>query len=199
MAQISDKRASILLAGIILISALLPRLCAIDRYITPDELTWVYRSVRFREALVNGRWGETLITGHPGVTTTWLGALGISAQLAIRPPDREVYQWLTHLTWMSPDLIPALPRLASFLTAGRLIMALTTSLGIVAIYALARRLFGRRVAILAAFMLALDPFTAGLSGLLHLDGLAATLTPSWPERALTWSSSGKRGSSCRPA
>jgi hypothetical protein len=148
MAQISDKRASILLAGIILISALLPRLCAIDRYITPDELTWVYRSVRFREALVNGRWGETLITGHP---------------------------------------------------AGRLIMALTTSLGIVAIYALARRLFGRRVAILAAFMLALDPFTAGLSGLLHLDGLAATLTPSWPERALTWSSSGKRGSSCRPA
>ena len=176
MALPRDKRASILLVGTLLITALLPRLCAIDRYITPDELTWVYRSIRFREALVNGRWGETLIAGHPGVTTTWLGALGISAQLAIRPPDREVYQWLTHLTWMSPDLIPAFPGLASFLTAGRLIMALTTSVGIVAIYALARRLFGRRAAILAAFMLALDPFTAGLSGLLHVDGLFATLT-----------------------
>ena len=85
MAHPRGKRAGILLIGILFISALLPRLCSIDRYITPDELNWVYRSVQFREALLDGRWGDTLNAGHPGVTTTWLGALGISTQLAIRP------------------------------------------------------------------------------------------------------------------
>ena len=60
--------------GILFISALLPRLFAIGRYITPDELNWIHRSVRFREALLAGRWAETLVSGHPGVTTTWAGA-----------------------------------------------------------------------------------------------------------------------------
>ena len=170
------SRISIPFIALLLVVAWLPRLCAIDRYITPDELTWVYRSVQFREALLDGRWADTLITGHPGVTTTWMGTLGISAQLAFRPADQAIYEWLTHLAWLSPDLIPAFPRLASFLTAGRLAVAILTSLGVVAIYALARPLIGRRAAILAGFFLALDPFTAGLSGLLHVDGLTATLT-----------------------
>ena len=170
-----NKYVGALVMGALFISALLPRLCAINRYITPDELTWVYRSVQFREALLDGRWSETIIAGHPGVTITWLGTLGISAQLAISPADRAIYEWLTHLAWISPDLIPAFPRLASFLTAGRLAVAILTSLGVVAIYALARPRIGRRAAILAGFFLALDPFTAGLSGLLHVDGLTATL------------------------
>jgi hypothetical protein len=162
--------------GILFISALLPRLCAIGRYITPDELNWVHRSIRFREALLAGRWAETLVSGHPGVTTIWAGALGISMQLAVRPADREVYDWITHLAWLSPDLISAFPRLASFLTAGRLVVALTTSLGVVAVYLLARSLFGQRAGLLAGVLLALDPFTAGLSGLLHVDGLVTTLS-----------------------
>jgi hypothetical protein len=57
--------------------ALLPRLAALGHYITPDELNWVHRSVVFHQALEQGQWSETLTTGHPGVMTTWLGALGI--------------------------------------------------------------------------------------------------------------------------
>jgi hypothetical protein len=172
----TSKRAEISLIVILLFGAMLPRLCAIDRTITPDELTWVYRSIHFREALIDGRWRDTLVAGHPGVTTSWLGALGISAQLVIRPADREIYGWLTKLAWMSPDLIPAFPRLATFLTAGRLAVALLCSLGVLGLYFLARPLFGQRGATLAAFMLAFDPFLSGLSGLLHVDGLAATFT-----------------------
>ena len=163
-----------LLAALLLLLAFLARLGAIERLVTPDELTWVYRSIRFREALLAGHWADTLVTGHPGVTTTWLGALGISVQLLVEPAARATYQWLTHLAWMSPDLIPAFPKLASFLTAGRLAVALTTSVGIWGIAQLAQPLFGRRAAWLAAFFLALDPFAAGLSGLLHVDGLSAT-------------------------
>jgi hypothetical protein len=176
MTHLHRRRIGTLLTGILFISALLPRLCAIGRYVTPDELNWIHRGVRFREALLDNRWGETLVSGHPGVTTAWAGALGIGMQLAIRPADRGVYEWITHLAWLSPDLIPAFPRLASFLTAGRLVVAVTTSLGVVAIYLLAQSLFGQRAALLAGFLLALDPFTAGLSGLLHVDGLVATLS-----------------------
>jgi hypothetical protein len=176
MTHLHRRRMGILLNVMLFISALLPRLCAIGRYITPDELNWIHRSVRFREALLDGRWAETLVSGHPGVTTAWAGALGISVQVAVRPADRAVYDWITHLAWLSPDLIPAFPRLASFLTAGRLLVAVTTSLGVVAISLLARSLLGQRTALLAGFLLALDPFTAGLSGLFHVDGLVTTLS-----------------------
>lgn len=155
--------------------ALLPRLVAIGRYITPDELIWVYRSVLFREALLAGRWADTLVAGHPGVVTTWLGALAITLQMWLRPADAAVYTWITHLAALTPDNMAAFRQLATFLSAGRLAVALVNSLGVAAVFLLARRLFGVWIALLAAALLALDPFFAGLSGLLHVDGLMTTL------------------------
>ncbi len=156
--------------------ALAPRLLAIGRYVTPDELMWVQRSVAFREALLAGDWANTLVTGHPGVTTTWLGALGISGQLLLRAGDTAVYQWITHLVWMTPDNVTAFQQLAHFLSAGRLMVALTNSAGLVLTFWLARPLWGVKAALLGAVLLALDPFVAGLSGLLHVDGLLMTFT-----------------------
>ncbi|HEX6385497.1 MAG TPA: glycosyltransferase family 39 protein [Anaerolineae bacterium] len=155
-------------------AALLPRLAAIGRYVTPDELVWVYRSALFRQALASGAWLDTLTTGHPGVTTTWLGALAMSVQLALRPGDQAVYEWITRLAWYAPENVAAFSQLATFLTAGRLALALVNSLGVVAMYVLARPLFGQLVAILSALLIALDPFIAGLSGLLHVDALMTT-------------------------
>ncbi len=164
-----------LLLGLLLFSlALALRLLALGRYVTPDELVWVYRSVLFREALAGGRWAETLVAGHPGVTTTWLGTLAISLQLLLRPADGATYTWITQLAALTPDNMAAFQRLAVFLSGGRTAVALVNSLGIVAVYALAARLFDRRVAFLAALLLALDPFVAGLAGLLHVDGLLTT-------------------------
>lgn len=176
MTESASKRTGPWIGIALFIGALLPRLAAIGRYITPDELTWVYRSVQFREALLAGRWADTLITGHPGVTTTWLGTLGISAQLLLRPADRAIYDWITYLAWLAPDNIPAFPKLASLLTGGRLAVILITCLGVAAIFRLARPLFGQRAALLGASLLALDPFAGGLSGLFHVDGLLATLS-----------------------
>ena len=157
-------------------AAFLPRLATIGRYVTPDELIWVFRSVQFREALLRGEWLNTLTAGHPGVTTTWLGALGISLQLGLRPSDTAAYAWITQLAWFAPENIPMLQNLALFLTSGRLLVALANSLGVVVIFLLARRLVGAAVALLFAVWLALDPFTIGLSGLLHVDGLLATFS-----------------------
>ena len=179
--------------------ALGPRLLAVGRYVTPDELVWVYRALQFREALLDGRWASTLVAGHPGVTTTWLGALSMSVQLWVSPDARVAYDWLTKVAALTPDNVEAFRRLAVLLTGGRLAVAVVNSLGVVGVYWLARRLWAgeqrRRgagekepavanvssplfprspAALLAALLLALDPFLAGLSGLFHVDGLSAT-------------------------
>ncbi|HIP70424.1 MAG TPA: hypothetical protein EYH05_03400, partial [Anaerolineae bacterium] len=174
--RIESRSKRILLLGVLFFAAFLPRLAAIGRYVTPDELIWVFRSVQFREALLQGEWLETLTAGHPGVMTTWLGALGISLQLWLRPSHTTVYTWITQLAWFAPENIPMLQNLSLFLTSGRLLVALVNSLGVVVIFLLARRLMGTAVALLLAFWLALDPFTIGLSGLLHVDGLLTTFS-----------------------
>jgi 4-amino-4-deoxy-L-arabinose transferase-like glycosyltransferase len=152
----------------------LPRLAAIERYITPDELIWVYRSIQFREALLDGRWADTVVAGHPGVTTTWLGALSMTLQLRLMPASRAAYDWLTTMAVFTPDNVVALDRLAQFLSGGRVAVALVNSLGIVGVYLLARRLWGETAAVVVGLFLAFDPFLVGLSGLFHVDGLSAT-------------------------
>jgi 4-amino-4-deoxy-L-arabinose transferase-like glycosyltransferase len=170
------------------------RLLALGRFVTPDELIWVYRSVLFREALRDGRFAETLVAGHPGVTTTWLGTLAISIQLLLRPADGATYTWITQMAALTPDNMAAFQWLSVFLSGGRTAVAVLNSLGVVAVYALVRRLFDWRVALLAAALLALDPFVAGLSGLLHVDGLLTTgVTLSLLALALG------AGMGCRPA
>lgn len=154
--------------------ALLPRLVPLGRYVTPDEAVWVYRSLQFREALLDGRWADTLVAGHPGVTTTWLGALGMSAQRRLDPTARADYDWLARMAYLTPDNVEAYRRLATLLTGGRAAVSLVNALGIVGIYLLTRRLVGVKTAVAAGLLLAFDPFLVGLSGLLHVDGLSAT-------------------------
>ena len=113
----------VLLLGLFLLS-LWPRLAAMGRYITPDELIWVFRTVQFREAVLAGRWADSLVSGHPGVVTTWLGMLGVGFQLLLHPADGAVYRWLTHLAFFMPDNMAAFSQLAVFLSS-----ALTTVQG----------------------------------------------------------------------
>ena len=168
-----DERP-LLSAGLIFFIALVLRLLAIGRYVTADELIWVYRSVLFREALASADWAGTLVSSHPGVTTTWLGAVAISLQLLISPAHQAIYDWITRLAYLTPDNMAAYQQLYTFLDAGRLAIALVNSLGIVAVFWLTKALFDGRVALIAALLLAIDPFVAGLSGLFHVDGLMTT-------------------------
>jgi len=156
------------------LTALLPRLAALDRYVTPDESSWVFRSLRFREALLAADWANTLQSGHPGVSTTWLGSLAIQLQLWLQPASRPHLDWINKLYWLAPDNGEAIQHLAHFLNPARMSVILVTSLGVVGIFLLARDRLGPLPALIGAFLLALDPFLAGLSGLLHLDALLAT-------------------------
>ncbi len=143
---------TLLISFLLFVLALAFRLLAQNRYVTPDELIWVYRSVQFREAILGGRWADTLVAGHPGVTTTWLGTAALSLQLALRPEAQAVYTWITQLAALTPDNMAAYQQLYYFLDGARTAVAVTNSAGVVAVYWLVRMLIDDRAALLAALI-----------------------------------------------
>ena len=157
--------------------ALFTRSGALKQYVVPDEPSWVWRSLHFSEALAQGQWADTAQIGHPGVTTMWLGSLGILAKrLADPQASTEAIQWLGRLTSLAPENAEAFKRLGVFLTYARIPVIVINALGVVLIFLLLRRLFGFKVGVIAGLLFALDPFMAGLSGLLHVDGLLTTFS-----------------------
>ena len=72
-----SRYGPLLLALVLVLVALPPRLLATDRFVTTDELFWVGRSAAFGRAIETGQLGQTFQTGHPGVTTMWTAWLGM--------------------------------------------------------------------------------------------------------------------------
>ncbi len=165
-----------MLVGILLITLVL-RLAPLGRYVTPDEPAWVYRSIRFADAIAARDWAAIPDTGHPGVTTMWLGTVGGTVQRWLHPAESARHlSWLRKLAWLAPDNGIAARRLAYFLPAGRIAVASVTTLCLLLLYRLTANLFDQRVALLAIGLLAFDPFLIGHTGLLHTDALLATFT-----------------------
>ncbi|NOK67261.1 MAG: phospholipid carrier-dependent glycosyltransferase [Chloroflexi bacterium AL-W] len=69
----------ILLSYIVVgVTALWLRVTDLGLFISGDEANfWIRRSEVFWAALRSGDYGATALTEHPGVTTMWLGSLGI--------------------------------------------------------------------------------------------------------------------------
>lgn len=170
-------RASWVVGLVLFLLALIPRLHAVWLgFVTPDEPSWVFRSIRFLQAVLDRRWADTLQTGHPGAITMWIGSLGVLWRVWRDPSGTTAHlAWIDRVPWVTPENVALFRELAPFLPAARAAMAALTALGVVLVYVLACRLWGRRTALLGALLLALDPFVIALSGLLHLDAPAMTL------------------------
>ncbi len=197
----NGKRCSAFVICSFFICSFVLRLAPLGRYVTPDEPAWVYRSIRFADALAARDWSAVPSTGHPGVTTMWLGALSLAARRIFNPAESLAHlDWIRRLAWLAPENGEAFRHLVFFLPWGRVAVALVTTLGLVALYPLLTRLFDRRVALLAVGLLAFDPFLIGHSGLLHTDALLATFSLlalvaalnglREPHRAVWWAISG---------
>lgn len=168
----SVSSSLLLLSGVIFLLALLPRLGALDRYVTPDELHWVDRSIRFAQALSRGEPADTVQAGHPGVTTLWLGSLGLTLQRVFNPAAPTPGQ----LPEFAPQDADAMRYLAQFLTLMRWPVIVVTSFNLVLLFWLLSRVIDRRAAFLAAALVALDPFAVALGGILHVDSLLMTFS-----------------------
>ncbi len=163
---------ALVVLGIFLV-AFIPRAWALDVFITIDETRWIPRSMNFLLALLSGDWASTFRVGHPGVTTMLCVSLGAAIHhlgwvAGISPPAAG---WPGDLI-STAQLIPT--DVAGSLTPLRLPIALVTSIGVVGMYLLSSRLFGHRVAVVGAILVALEPFFVAHSRFLHTDALLST-------------------------
>jgi 4-amino-4-deoxy-L-arabinose transferase-like glycosyltransferase len=172
------------------------RLIPLNQYVTPDEPAWVHRSITFSEALHDRDWSAIPVTGHPGVTTMWLGTAAVRIEQLIHPDASSAHlDWIQRLAWLAPENGEAFRHLGFFLPAGRIAVALASSLVLAAIAFAVNQMWGREAALLSLGLLAFAPFLIGHSGLLHTDALLASfctlavlaaLNGSRSERPFRW-------------
>jgi len=147
---------------LIFLAAILPRLYALGGFLTIDEVKWAEGAAQFLLALSSGDLAQTYWHFFPGVTLAWGGALTLWS-LCLPSPDLAqcVQSQVEHL----PDSIGWL----------RLTPVLLTSLGIAGVYGLGRKLVTGQVALLAALLLAFDPFFIAHARILNGDAITAVL------------------------
>lgn len=167
-------RSRLAAATVLLLLAAWPRLAGLGRFVTWDEPAWIYRTLRFWQAVADGRWEDTLVAAHPGIPTVWLGGLGLALDSA---PLAGAWQVVADLEGLGLRLDDdaALKALGPLLAAATWPVALANALLILLCFILADRLVGRWTAFVFAGWLALDPFLVGFARVLHVDALQTGL------------------------
>lgn len=125
-----------------------------DFFTVDESFHWVWRVMHFVHALEKHNWAGTNLTGHPGVTTLWLGAAGrwLAAHVGLYGPE-----------WEKGSI--------AYLALLRLPLAFVNSMTVAIGYIVLQQLVCTRTAILAGILWATAPFLIAHSRLLHLDAL----------------------------
>jgi len=152
--------------GIFLL-ALIPRLIGLNVFLTADEDDQLRFAAGFLVAVLNGNWKQAVLLGYPGVPTMALGGLGLWLRYLL-------HEWgWAPLPAAGPDLASTLRHVTdyplAYIRAARLPMVVVASLAILGIYLLMRRLVGRRIALVAALLIAFEPFFMANSRIIHVD------------------------------
>ena len=124
----------------------IPRFLSLDAHWSSDEVRWLNRSADFMSAVKQGRFNETLIAYHPGVTTMWIAGLR---------------------TFFAEPAIDVLNLASTRLFIGIIIWA---GIGIACL--LLYRLFGKWTALTSFACLAYSPLFLAQTRRAHTDALA---------------------------
>ncbi len=159
-------RVGLLAFGVFLL-ALVPRLLGLDVFLTADEpKAWFGRAIQFLDALARADWAATFDTPAPGVTTMWAGALGLLLEYVRQGlPGGSLTAFLASVPFdpLDPSILPLI----------RLPIVLMAAAAAPLTYVWGRPLWGHKAAVLAALLLAFDPFLLALSRVLGHDALVA--------------------------
>ncbi len=174
--KLKQRQLFIELVGIaiVLLAILLPRIIALDLFVTPDENKWLTRSANFYHALGQRDFASTLQKGHPGVTTMWAGVAGFLVRYpsyrgselgqVMRPLKLDRY--LRRVAQIQP---------LEILVASRYFIIFGNAFVLILGFFYARSLIGTPVAILGFLLIAFDPFHIALTRILHTDGSLSSL------------------------
>ena len=162
--SVNEKSRTWLIAAFLFVVALLPRIFGLSRFLTSDENTNIFfAGSNVIAAFLRGDLRGTYWHFYPGVTMSWLDAIGMSGQylldtLRTSPPPFTEYIY--------GDIL-------ALLVANRLPYAILTALAVPAIFLLARQVLPNRVALLGALFMAFDPFYLAHSRVAHGDAPVA--------------------------
>ena len=132
-------------------SAALLRVLQLNRFLAYDEALWASRSSKFLIALQSQDWAASFQMGHPGVTTMWSGVVGLFLYGIRHELSSTAFEDLLQLVANGDSGLDIWP----YIRFPGIVISVFV---IVGIYILVIRLFDRRVAATASFMLALDPW-----------------------------------------
>jgi len=158
-------------ALLIFVLAFVPRASSLNAISIIDEFQWQNGTQAFISGLLSGDFSSTYCRYHPAVTDMWLIAIGLGFKylaMLLRGTNPAGFQ-----AFLEQSTFPGYPN-ADFLIAERLPFALVTSISVVLVYLMTRKLFGSPVAWLGAGLLALDPFYISHSRVVTPDGLLAS-------------------------
>lgn len=162
----------VLTLTVLAVAILVPRVEALDRFITPDEHKWLTRSANFCCALSQGEYIHTYQREHPGVTTMWAGAAALLWRFpeygAIGTGQASVGEYERAIAEHGYQFI-------ELLSTARFFMILAHTIVLLLAFCFARRSLGPAPALVGLLFIALDPFHVGHSRVLHLDGLLSSL------------------------
>lgn len=131
-----------------------------DFFTIDESFHWVWRVQHFAGAVRQENWADTNLTGHPGVTTLWLGYLGRLLALRLGISTEGLAEGSASITYLATLRLP---------------LALANSVAVAVGYLLLRRLLPAAVALLAGILWVGEPFLIAHSRLLHLDALLTSL------------------------
>ncbi len=172
-----------LTALLIFALALTVRAVGLGQFLTADEPRWIEWSSWFTSGLIaadftcppvdNGRpfdgqgWQCTLNDSIPGVTTMWLTSFGLLYEYALNTDSDSLLTFLTTFAEVDPTHLPTLQFPFAFVSA----------VCVTLFYLLLCQLWpdDKRVALIAALLLSLQPFHIALSRVIHHDALTANL------------------------
>ncbi|TEU12805.1 MAG: phospholipid carrier-dependent glycosyltransferase [Anaerolineales bacterium] len=169
--KIGSHKKDVCLAVGLFVLAVVPRVLQLDVFLTPDEPVWIEGAVRFFQALLSREYAHAYHIDSPGITTMWVAGLGLIAKYLTRSwaPSGGAASF-----WAFLQSVPLHPIDVNFLFALRLPIALITSCTVVGAYLLVKEMFDRKVAVLSAIVIALDPFYMAHSRLILLDALVTS-------------------------
>ncbi|GAB4409973.1 MAG: hypothetical protein Fur0044_03620 [Anaerolineae bacterium] len=156
-------QSPLVLAAVIFVLALWPRVLSLDVFVGPDEFYWLEGSAKFTQALANGDLAQTYHAGHPGVTLMWVETIGSWAKFGLN----GFSDW--------PAAVGADPSIET-LAYKRQAVGIANTLILVLQVLLVRQIFGSGVAWLAGFLLAFDPFLLTESRAVRTEGMLTSLS-----------------------
>jgi hypothetical protein len=170
----TSRRSRVAIVLLVAVAFYIPRVTALDQFVTPDEARWLSRGANFFEALAHNRPIDTYQSNHPGVPTMWVGTL----TFLLKYPEYPNHVRAQVPVWQEgvANVLRAQGRSPlEMLVAARALMLVAHTVLLVAVGWYACRLLGFAPALATAGLMAVDPFHLVNTRILHVDVLEGML------------------------